>query len=264
MTNKNEILIIGAGWLGFPLAKHWKNNGFSVVATTTNKEKLEALKANKIDAIPFILGVNNFDILPDKPIVFVNIPPKMQGFANEADYKGLLVFLLARNPEQLVFVSSTGVYGTACKGKVDEDTEPKPDENSNGFFLKKLEDLVLLKGYSVLRPGGLFGENRNPSQFFRSKGIIPNSEDAINMIHLSELIKITDFLISNKVKGIINAVNPEKISRATFYNYAAKVNGLPLLKSDGIFSNAKWVHPKNLLNLGYPFKYLTSEKYLDE
>ncbi|MGY6560526.1 MAG: hypothetical protein ACXITV_00305 [Luteibaculaceae bacterium] len=262
MHNDTKITLVGAGWLGFPLAIFWKNKGYQVAATTTNKEKLSEIEAAGLKAVPFIIGVHQPSELPEGEILFVNVPPSLKGYGSADKFKQFLQELMERKPKQFLLVSSTGVYGSNQTGALTEADKPMPDSTGNGMFLQACEQLVLQAGYTVLRPGGLFGPERNPANFYRSKGVVPNSEDAVNMIHQRELIKIADYLITNQLKGVYNAVSPLKISRAQFYGKAAEVNGLERLQFDGNFTNSKWVVPQNLLNLGYPFEHKTADLYL--
>ena len=39
MNEPKKIGIVGAGWLGLPLAEHFRLKGYKVFATTTNEEK---------------------------------------------------------------------------------------------------------------------------------------------------------------------------------------------------------------------------------
>ena len=52
-TSLNKIAILGAGWLGWPLAKKLVEKDFIVNASTTSSNKLDALAADGIN--PFLI-----------------------------------------------------------------------------------------------------------------------------------------------------------------------------------------------------------------
>jgi len=76
----NKIAILGAGWLGWPLAKKLVEDGYSVNASTTSANKLDALATDGIN--PFLI-----QLLPSGPegesleaflnvdLLILNIPP---------------------------------------------------------------------------------------------------------------------------------------------------------------------------------------------
>jgi len=47
------ISILGCGWLGLPLAEHFRDAGYSVKGSTTSDDKIELLKGKQI--APFLI-----------------------------------------------------------------------------------------------------------------------------------------------------------------------------------------------------------------
>ena len=81
--NQLKIAIIGCGWLGLPLAKKLIKENFIVKGSTTSKEKISVLKAEKIE--PFLIDLNkNLDkeilnsFLENINVLIINIPPKIR------------------------------------------------------------------------------------------------------------------------------------------------------------------------------------------
>ena len=53
-----SILVLGAGWVGAPLADHLARHGHSVVATKTSSQGVEELKQQQIHGLEFCFSEN--------------------------------------------------------------------------------------------------------------------------------------------------------------------------------------------------------------
>ena len=54
--SKKQISILGCGWLGLPLAKHFISKNYEVKGSTTTQEKTQMLADNKISPYLIKLG----------------------------------------------------------------------------------------------------------------------------------------------------------------------------------------------------------------
>src|SRR5690606_27819341 len=75
-----KISILGAGWLGSPLALQLKNNGHKVKVSTTTPEKISFFEENGIENFIINVGsgadISNMDkLLADTDLLIVTIPP---------------------------------------------------------------------------------------------------------------------------------------------------------------------------------------------
>ncbi len=235
---KPSIAIVGCGWLGLPLAKTLIQHGYSVSGSTTSPEKLAILQEAQID--PFLIQCNeqqvegNWEALfSGKEIVIIDIPPKLRGENREnfvVKIETLISCIVTTTITKVLFIGSTSVYSDTDK-MITETTIPQPDTES-GKQLLEVENLLLQNPNfqtSIIRFGGLIGNDRNPIKFLAGKENIENPKAPINFIHQTDCIGIILALIE---KGIwdetFNAVAPSHPTREAYYTQKASEFGLPL------------------------------------
>jgi nucleoside-diphosphate-sugar epimerase len=233
-----KISILGCGWLGFPLAKALLENGFSVKGSTTSTEKI--LKIENAEISPFLIELgevtingNVSEFLERSQVLIIDIPPKLRGSATEnfvAKIKNLIPFVEKAGIKKVVFVSSTSVYSDDNK-LVTEETFANPDTES-GKQLVACEELLQSNSHfetTVLRFGGLIGEDRNPIRFLAGRTNIENPNAPINLIHQEDCIGIILKIIESNCWGeTFNAVAPFHPSREAYYTQKAKEYNLEL------------------------------------
>ena len=249
-----QISILGCGWLGFPLAKALVQNGFLVKGSTTSTEKVSTLQSAGID--PFVVQLEEekisesvADFLANSQILIVNIPPKLRGNSTEnfvSKIENLLPFIEKSRIEKVLFVSSTSVYGED-NDLVTEDTPLNPD-TEGGRQLVIVESLLQKNTHfetTILRFGGLIGEDRNPVRFLSGRENIENPDAPINLIHQDDCIAIIEKIIAlNSWNEIFNAVAPFHPSRKEYYTQKAADLNLALPK----FAASNTIVGKTILN----------------
>ena len=234
----NKISILGCGWLGLPLAKKLIENGFSIKGSTTSEEKLVVLEANKIQSHLIalyedkIIG-NITDFLNESEVLIIDIPPKLRGSQTEnfvSKIKNLIVEIEKSAVKKVLFISSTSVYGdTFPIIELNEDSIPNPD-SEGGKQLIEVEQLLQSNTNfktTVIRFGGLIGEDRHPIKFIAGRENVENPEAPINFIHQEDCIGIIEKLINKGLRQAqsdnwdwnetFNAVAPNHPTRADYY-----------------------------------------------
>jgi nucleoside-diphosphate-sugar epimerase len=220
-----KISILGCGWLGLPLAKSLLKKGFSVKGSTTSTEKIAVLEAAGIE--PFLLEVSETEIigaitpfLESSEILIIDIPPKLRGNSTEnfvAKIRNLLPFIAKSSVEKVIFISSTSVYADAISTAliVTELTKPQPETESGKQLLEVEQLLQNNKNFqtTVIRFGGLVGEDRHPIKFLAGKKNIENPEAPINLIHQTDCIGIIETIIK---KGLRQAQSDKELKTETF------------------------------------------------
>lgn len=233
-----QISILGCGWLGLPLAKALVKKNIRVKGSTTSAEKLPLLENEGIQ--PFLLALDSEsvpDAIPDffegSETLIIAIPPKLRG--KNKDYSdantdsfvkkiaNLLPLIEQSSIQNLLFISSTAVYGEA-NATVDENTKPVPVTES-GKQLLAIEQLLLENTRfktTILRFGGLIGDDRHPAKFLAGKENVDNPEAPINLIHQDDCIAIILKIIENNTwRATFNAVTPYHPSREEYYTQKA-------------------------------------------
>jgi Nucleoside-diphosphate-sugar epimerases len=268
-TSLNKIAILGAGWLGWPLAKKLVEADFIVNASTTSSNKLDALAVDGIN--PFLINLlstgpegKNLETFLKADLIIINIPPGRRDPAVESNFpkkiKSLIPLALKAGVTRCIFVSSTSVYGDA-QGRVNEKTPPLPTTNSGKALLSVEEYLQSLPqlNTTILRPGGLVGGDRLAGRFLAGKKEIPNGNAPVNMIHRRDLMNIILEIINQNALGkTFNCVTNQSPTRRDFYTYQAKKYGfeVPEFLKDGGTGSFKLIsngYVKKIL--GYQFVY---------
>ena len=238
-----QISILGCGWLGLPLAKAILKEGFSVKGSTTSVEKLKTLENIGIQSFQFTLETNAApdvlaDFLAGSQTLIIAIPPKLRG--KNKDYseaennsfvkkiENIIPLIEKSTVENVLFISSTAVYGEA-NTVVDENTLAVPVTES-GKQLLEIEQLLLANTdfkTTILRFGGLIGEDRNPARFLAGKENVPNPEAPINLIYLEDCIGIIQKIISTDSWNLtLNGVTPFHPTRKEYYTQKAIAENL--------------------------------------
>jgi nucleoside-diphosphate-sugar epimerase len=237
-----KVSILGCGWLGFPLAKKLIEIGFEVKGSTTTENKLAVLKSNKI--APYLLELSETkisecisDFLYNSDILIIDIPPglrKITEATSEKPFvnkiKNLIPFIENSIVKKVIFISSTSVYAdTAAIPTVTEKTVLNPNTES-GKQLMEVENL-LRNNYNfqttIIRFGGLIGEDRNIVKMLTGKTNVANPEAPINLIHQEDCIGIICEILKqvqyDKVwNETFNAVAPNHPTRKNYYSGKAK------------------------------------------
>ncbi|MBC7847656.1 MAG: SDR family NAD(P)-dependent oxidoreductase [Flavobacterium sp.] len=226
-----QISILGCGWLGLPLAKDLLENSFSIKGSTTSIEKLSVLENSGIQ--PYLIALsedkqtgNLSNFLENSKILIIDVPPKLRGSATEnfvSKIKNVIPFIENSPIENVLFISSTSVYGEDNL-VVTEETKLNPDTES-GKQLVQVEELLLSNSNfktTILRFGGLIGEDRHPIKFLAGRKNIENPNAPINLIHQEDCIGIIlEILRQNSWYETFNAVSPFHPSRKEYYTQKA-------------------------------------------
>ncbi|MBZ9777619.1 NAD(P)H-binding protein [Psychroflexus sp. CAK8W] len=241
---KKQVSILGCGWLGLPLARHLLKNGWKVKGSTTSSDKIQVLEAE---------GINSFiiELLEDKvagyirsflensELLIIDIPPGLRRDPNSdfiAKLKKLTEAISESKINKILYVSSTGVFD-------DHESNPSFTEHYN-FTQREVENSQLVQAEqlllnlkkiqtSVIRFGGLIGNDRHPVKYLAGKTGIKNPKAPVNLIHLDNcILLISEIIQQNKFGEIFHGVEDIKLSKEDYYSKKAKELSLPIPEFD--------------------------------
>ncbi|NIY93321.1 NAD(P)H-binding protein [Vibrio diazotrophicus] len=263
-----RIAIIGAGWLGLPLAKQLDKQGYSVIASRTSDAGLLELKENGIAG--FVCDLNNPQGLADTlskfniDTVVGSFPPgfrRGQGDEYITQWQTLTEKALSSEVQKLVMISSTTVYPDRADEMCEQDASLELTVNNDEFSAnaKKMlqaEQTVIDSGldYVIVRCSGLIGPNRHPSRFAAKLKQVSRLAPA-NMLHLNDAIGATVFAIEHLNHTIVNATTPATVSKAEFYQAALKAANLDEELPPIVDVADKRIVSNKLIKAGYKFHY---------
>ena len=244
---RKKIAILGCGWLGLSLAKSLLSKGYKVKGSTTSESKLEVLKNARISPFQIQLEAHQIignmeDFLKETDVLIIDIPPGLRretSASNEMTFvnkvKTLIPFIEKSGIQKVVIVSSTSVYGDNFPiVEITEETQPNPDTES-GKQLVIAETLLQSNPHfktTVIRFGGLLGDDRHPIKFLAGRTNVENPEAPVNMIEREDCIGIIEKILKqvqhNNWGETFNAVAPQHPTRKAYYHKKAEILNLPL------------------------------------
>ena len=238
------ISLLGCGWLGLPLAKQLMEKGYTVKGTTTTEDKITVLESAGV--FPYLLALSEDNalidfvaleaFLADSSCLIIAIPPKLRGAVKEdfvLKIKNIIPSIEQSSIKNILFVSSTAVYKDTIHFEewttVDSLAEP---DTENGKQLLEVEQLLQKMSSiptTVVRMGGLIGEDRHPVKFLAGKKGLENPDAPVNLIHQNEAVALLISIIEQGDWGkIINGVAPYHPTRKAYYTEKALAMGLPI------------------------------------
>ncbi|MDO9182487.1 MAG: hypothetical protein Q7U04_08760 [Bacteriovorax sp.] len=237
-SKKLNITVIGCGWLGLPLCQYLLALGHKVTTTTTTSQKKELLqKTLKIQLFDVTSQIPDQNLLACDVIVYT-IPPLGLGEVER--------FFHAVDPNaKIIFISSTSVYGKS-EGSINEESLLTP-QRKNGKILK-MSELYLrshFKNLTIIRPGGLYDENRHPIYSLQGKTNLTTGQELLHLVHRDDCIEAIANIIKNQSwSEDFNLVNDLRISKQDYYTEEAMRLGL----TPPEYIHTAQVNPTNISN----------------
>jgi nucleoside-diphosphate-sugar epimerase len=230
------ILIIGCGYVGRRLAARLAAR-YAVTALVRSNDSVAALTSQGVKAVALDLdrvraGASIPERLDQEAIVYL-APPPSQG---ESDLRlDRFLQLAIVPPKTFVYMSTTGVYGDADGGFVDESTPVMP-LTDRARRRVSAEEMTRVWCHErrvrrvVLRVPGIYGPGRLPLERLRKSEPVVRPEDAgiSNRIHVDDLVTACEAAIENKeARGVYNVTDGNSISSTSFIDMVAQLSGLP-------------------------------------
>ncbi|MBY0416151.1 MAG: hypothetical protein K2Q18_18405 [Bdellovibrionales bacterium] len=246
---KKEFLsLIGCGWLGSKLAIKLVELQYRVIVTTANVRP-------DFDAGSYF----QFDLTQKQPIpeeiitsdvLLYLIPPLSLEYVKR-------FFDKIPEDKKIIFISSTSVYGKKM-GCVDEETPITLDKTSSPLLVETESYLKSrFNNATILRFGGLYGDNRHPVYFLQGKKGLKNGGELLHLVHQSECIEaITKILAKNLWGETFNIVSDLRIKKYEYYTQVASERALELpnyekTESDPLETNISNHKSKFKLDMNY-------------
>ena len=216
-----RILVAGCGYLGSCFTEARTREDHEVFGIR-REEGIDLLKPETLE------GLGPCDLA-----VFSQAPGPADHYF-ETYYKGtanLLAVLERRMPARVVFVSSTGVYGSDDASWVDEAADPDPP-NENARALLETERLVLdsrIPGV-IVRLGGLYGPGRNRLAALKEGRIKPVfSRQYANRVRVEDAADAIWLLAKKgRQREVYIATDDRPATEEEFYRWLCPRLGMPV------------------------------------
>lgn len=244
----SQALVVGAGWLGLPLALALQEQGWEVTATTRKRgadwpSPIKHLSLELDGALP---DLSAFEL------VVLAFPPQANLGADV--YARRIERLCAQlaATARVLLISSTGVYPDA-PGTY---TETSPVKSNHPVVLGEQALLRHFPKALVLRAAGLAGYDRRIGKYFSGR-VLPDPQQVVNLVHCDDVVGAALHLIGQQAKGIYNLVAPEHPNKAEVYGRDLEELGLPIFKmSDSAHAEKeRMILTDKLLTTGFSFHF---------
>ncbi|SDK30136.1 Nucleoside-diphosphate-sugar epimerase [Catalinimonas alkaloidigena] len=259
---ERSISVVGCGWLGLPLARHFVAQGWQVKGSTTRPEKLEVLAASGIQ--PFLIRLDPHaegDALPallESDVVVVNTPP-----SKTEDYPAQMQVLAEAIPAEqtphILFVSSTSIYPPGTMHATEEMT--LTPENAGHRTIAEAEHVWQQQRFplTILRCSGLMGYDRIPGKYTAGKVMKKPGEAVVNLVFRDDVVRAVEAIVQQARWGeIYNLVAPVAVNRATLYAHTARQLGFAptQFQPDGSEDDSKRIIGEKIQrDLNFTFQY---------
>ena len=263
-----KVSIIGLGWLGHAAGVLLQQQGYQVLGSATSQEKVAQLQQKGIDALNFKLNPHPEGIgylrLFDSEILIVTLPPRSRHGDGELYLQQLAVIrelLVASAVEQVIFISSTGIYPNESKAVSYTEEEEVSESNAGNSILYRAEQLMADSpsyALTILRMGGLMGADRIPGAYFSGKEQVVG-HTRVNFIHQLDAARMIAWVVDQGLwNQTFNGVAPEHPFRREVYAKNASACGIPLPASYQEAADEKvgrCISPEKFSATGFSFDF---------
>ncbi len=239
-------LIIGCGYLGRRVAALWLAQGDSVYALTRSPTHASELEAQGVQPlVGDVMDPESLRTLPAADTLLYAVGFDRHGSHSRSDVVltglGHVLQALPTSLKQLLFVSSTSVYGQSSGEGVDEDTPCHPV--TEGGRLYRDAELLTSRELSqsgtrpdvdlrICRAAGLYGPDRLIGRIAALRAGEPlavNPNGWLNLIHIDDCAAAITAVAERGRAGrtyLLSDGNP--VLRRDFYSQLAELVGAPL------------------------------------
>ncbi len=229
-----KIAIVGFGWLGTPLGQQFVEQGYKVVGTTRNVEKIPQLASTNLEAFYWNSREDNpilaEEIVSDTVYCILNFPPGKINYIQE--YGEHLLFAAKQFSEKthFIFVSTTGVYPEHIRdAKEDSFTWEENASTNHLAYAEQILHTYLQDRLTIIRMAGLIGPDRHPAKFFAGRKAIANGNQPVNLIEQKDSIQIILHVLTKNYWGkIVNACASQHPTRNEYYTESCRKFGFEL------------------------------------
>jgi nucleoside-diphosphate-sugar epimerase len=231
-----QILIIGCGDVGSRVARQWRRRGFPVDAVVHSDASAGRLRDAGVRARASDLDdPAAFGVVPaDDAVIYYFAPPPTHG-TGDPRLEGFLTLIQGSSPRQMIYISTSGVYGDCGGAWVNEDTPTNPvtDRARRRWAAEQR-----LRQWSadrrivthILRVPGIYGPGRLPLERIRQGHPVVDEGDApyTNRIHVDDLAQVCVVCAERCPAGAVFNVSDGHPSTMTdYFNRVADAFGLP-------------------------------------
>lgn len=267
--DREKLLIIGCGDLGQRLARHLAGTGVEITGlrrrprdSDDQTPELRYVAANATDEMAMMtLLREGFDT-----IVMTLTPAErseagyQRGYVRPCEVLVQSLQVLPKVPRQILFASSTAVYGQQQGEWVEEQSLTKP-RRYNGEQLRKAESVLLDSGLpvTILRLAGIYGPGRQHLLKKVASGQAPLTDAWTNRIHAEDAAGFMAHLLDLSERQLLAPVylvsDGAPAPAAEVIRWLAEKMGVGTGEHQQVHNLNKRVSNRLMLATGYTLQY---------
>ena len=216
-----QVAIIGCGYVGSAIARHWQAQRLRVLATTTRAERVDELGAIS-HQVAVVRGdeVDRLQALLEQQTTVLLCVGSKRGASYSETYLNTAQTLAAVLPQtqvqQLIYTSTCSVYGQHNGAWVTE-TTPVTPSTDNGQIIVQAEQTLNSSAtpqrkVCILRLGGIYGPGRTLERIYsRMAGSTRpgRGQEYSNWVHLDDIVGAIAWARQHQLSGTYNIVQDE-------------------------------------------------------
>ncbi|MBV8765572.1 MAG: SDR family oxidoreductase [Hyphomicrobiales bacterium] len=232
-----NLFVLGLGYSGSVLARRKLAEGWRVLGTVRSPEKMEALRAEGIEAFLFDAHTDELEnfamALRETDALLISIPPVGQG-DTLAEKLSRIIFGGAGRPRWIGYLSTIGVYGDHAGAFVDETMPCRPssmrsrarcEAEKSWMQLGSQLDIPVI----IFRLPGIYGPGRNAFAALR-KGTarrIVKPGQIFNRVHVDDIAAALSLSMKKDIaSAIYNVTDDEPSPPQDVIAFAAALLGM--------------------------------------
>lgn len=265
-----RIGILGCGYVGQAAATLWKKAGHTVTATTRQPANIATLQA-LVDDVFLIQDEELQPFLSQQDVLLISVAPQHKADDYTSTYLHTAQRIVDQLPmcpmlKQILYTSSTSVYGDHQGAWITEDTPPHL-LNSHAHILWETEQVLFnqqsaKRNVCIFRLGEIYGPGREIGKRLRASQGQPfpgTGEQYANLIHREDITRALDFALQQRLYGIYNLCQDEHPSRKQLYEQLCQKENLPTIQWNSQqttrHSGNKRVSNEKIKSLGFTFNH---------
>ena len=223
-----DIVIVGCGYTGSRVASRLLSAGARVLITVRNPESATALKRQGAEVFAWDAADPQPLVIPEGSALLHSVP-SLQIFGQPADPTPALLGALRGNPSRIVYLSTTGVYGSVRD--VDHRTPVHP-QSSREQVRVDAETAVAAGSWSslILRPAAIYGPGRG-IQDSMSRGeynLVGKGQNFVSRIHVDDLVSHVEAGLLSGVEGAYPVADEHPCSAWEIAEFCSKLLHVPM------------------------------------
>lgn len=227
-----ELLVLGCGYAARVLARDLIAQGWRVTGTTRSPEGAAALQA--LGITPVIWPGDDAGLAAALERAGHVLASAAPGPAGDPFIEALRPRLLGMRPRWLGYFSTTGVYGDAQGGWVDEDTplNPATPRGAARVMTERQWQVLAREGGHVLtvfRLPGIYGPGRSAFDRLRSgeaRSIVKPGQ-VFSRVHVADIARFVAATLAAPRPAVWNLCDDEPAPPQDVLAHAARLLGLP-------------------------------------